>query len=592
MEKKITKDELVIIAMILSVAISIVAVKLYSGSMYMGPAKSGDIKGELQCESTTHTQTDYQVMATLPSETQSQTEETVTEEITEKYEVMPDIVDKVVEYDKAEDAQSLRKPVKEEPATKAPTLPPVTQVTAKPDNYVFTITAPLYDSKGNVVYQLTDKTKVLKQDEIKTYIKGDKTEIIIKNGDKYTTIKGYVYAKDFVGTRKTEVITKLLVPVGSQKESQDAVTEKATAAGTSASEASSKTVSKETESSTGEEVTEKKTQDSGETQTETKTTDVTEKNSEESNIKETEAVSKDSGQNPSKGADEGKSEASGEKQSEVSTERTSESQSDSYSALTEYYVYELKAYTNDTKMNTKVSGWYKQGDKTYYYYHEKSYAVGMTDIAGVKYYFNSEGELSSMRGIDVSMWQGKIDWKKVKDAGIEFVIIRAGVRGYQTGKLSIDERFAENVKGARENGLVIGAYIFSQAINEKEMQEEASLIVTLCKQYNITGPVVIDSEEVNSWVARQNKLSKEERTRLINMYGDIVRNNGFSPMLYTGASWLETAIDSDKLTGMRRWIAKWSKTPPKCDYEIWQYSDSGRIDGIKEYVDLNVWIKE
>ena len=108
----------------------------------------------------------------------------------------------------------------------------------------------------------------------------------------------------------------------------------------------------------------------------------------------------------------------------------------------------------------------------------------------LKYY--NDGKLASFLGIDVSRYQKDIDFNQVKSAGIEFVMIRVGARGYQTGQISLDEYFAQNMTRARDAGLDIGVYFYSQAVNEAEALEEANLVIEACKDYKLTYPVALD----------------------------------------------------------------------------------------------------
>lgn len=222
--------------------------------------------------------------------------------------------------------------------------------------------------------------------------------------------------------------------------------------------------------------------------------------------------------------------------------------------------------------------------------------TGWQNVNNASYWFNENGELSSKAGIDVSQWNGKIDWAKVKADGIEFAFIRAGVRGCVTGKIVYDERFVENVKGATANGIEVGVYFFSQAINAEEGKEEAVWTLNAIEGLNVTGPVVIDSEYV-SWdpaagdtEPRGNKLSTATRTETVVAFCNAVKAQGRKPMIYASRSWFENQLDLSKLTGFEKWLAVWASTVSWSQpFSVWQGTSTGKVDGISGNVDRNAW---
>ena len=208
-----------------------------------------------------------------------------------------------------------------------------------------------------------------------------------------------------------------------------------------------------------------------------------------------------------------------------------------------------------------------------------------------------------MKGIDVSIYQGIIDWKKVKDDNVDFVIIRAGYRGYgSNGTLVTDGKFKANIEGAIKNNIDVGVYFFSQAINEKEAIEEANYVLNLVKGYKIAYPIVIDTEESSSpsKQGRADGLSKEERTIVVKAFCNTIVNAGYEPMIYANKWWLTEKLDLSKLSNYIVWLAHYTgatKDNPflkqsdyKGKYVMWQYTDKGSINGITGYVDLNVTI--
>lgn len=205
-------------------------------------------------------------------------------------------------------------------------------------------------------------------------------------------------------------------------------------------------------------------------------------------------------------------------------------------------------------------------------------------------------------GIDVSKHQGNIDWAQVKEAGYTFAIIRCGYRGYETGALATDSKFEQNIKGALENGIQVGIYFFSQAITEKEAQEEASLVINLIKDYNITYPVVFDWETAAG--RRTNiGLSNATMTKIVNTYLSMVENAGYTGMVYGNKTDL-SRFDIDTVSkNYKVWFARYTTTyygtgvyykagnsTPEtiCSYQMWQYTSTGRVPGISTNVDMNV----
>ena len=222
--------------------------------------------------------------------------------------------------------------------------------------------------------------------------------------------------------------------------------------------------------------------------------------------------------------------------------------------------------------------------------------TGWQNINNVSYWFNENGEPSSKAGIDVSQWNGKIDWAKVKADGIEFAFIRAGVRGCVTGKIVYDERFVENVKGATENGIEVGVYFFSQATTAEEGKQEAEWTLNAIEGLNVTGPIVIDSEHVvwnrnaGDTEPRGNKLSAATRTETVVAFCSAVKAQGRKPMIYASQSWFEKQLDLSKLTGIEKWLARWAATVSWSQpFSVWQSCSDGKVDGISGNGDRNAW---
>ena len=204
------------------------------------------------------------------------------------------------------------------------------------------------------------------------------------------------------------------------------------------------------------------------------------------------------------------------------------------------------------------------------------------------YSYVKDGRVVSKTGIDVSEFQGDIDWQAVKNAGVDFVFIRALYRGYSNGQMVVDKRFDVNMKGAIDAGLDVGVYVFSQAIDETEAMEEAREVVDLVKKYHITLPIVYDVERIDYANARANNLTSTQRTLVVKAFLDEVSNQGYSPMLYHNMEMGAVLLDFPKLTKYDKWLANYTEELYwPYEYRCWQYG-TAEIDGIKGKVDMDM----
>ena len=154
-------------------------------------------------------------------------------------------------------------------------------------------------------------------------------------------------------------------------------------------------------------------------------------------------------------------------------------------------------------------------------------------------------------GIDVSYHQGNSDWKKVKAAGVQFAIIRAGYRSYGEGKLYPDKQVDNYIPAAINAGIPVGAYIFSQAITEKEAREEADYIISKVSKYKLKLPIVLDYEYVTPTLGRlaTAKLSRAKKTKICNAFCARVASKGYTPMVYANRSMLTNDMYADQIDG-------------------------------------------
>ena len=202
-------------------------------------------------------------------------------------------------------------------------------------------------------------------------------------------------------------------------------------------------------------------------------------------------------------------------------------------------------------------------------------------------------EYTSSLGIDVSSHQSSIDWEMVSDAGIEFVYIRVGYRGYQSGLLNLDTMFYEHYEGAKAAGLEVGVYFFSQAISAEEAIEEAYFVYSIIKDLDIDLEVVYDLEEISDDVSRIVDVSAEVRTECAIAFASKIEELGFSSMIYTNLFWTIHYYDLMQIMNYPIWYAQYSDAPDLPYYfRLWQYTDSGVVFGIEELVDINIRIED
>lgn len=200
-----------------------------------------------------------------------------------------------------------------------------------------------------------------------------------------------------------------------------------------------------------------------------------------------------------------------------------------------------------------------------------------------------DGETVSIKGIDVSTYQGDIDWEKVAASGVKFVFIRLGYRGYESGLLVKDDRFEDNIRGALQNGIAVGVYFVTQAISVEEAVEEAQFVMENIRPYNVTWPIVLDIEDAASAAARTAELSQQARTDHAIAFCETVKESGYTPMLYCNIRWFIEKLDITRITDYDKWFAQYFRKPffPYA-FQVWQYSSTGRIDGIEGNVDYNI----
>lgn len=192
----------------------------------------------------------------------------------------------------------------------------------------------------------------------------------------------------------------------------------------------------------------------------------------------------------------------------------------------------------------------------------------------------------TVKGIDVSSFQGDINWDKVKESGVEFVMVRCGYRNLTNEEIHEDSKFRYNISEANRVGIPVGVYFYSTAISEKEVLEEASFVLNLIKDYDVIYPVVYDFELFNQkrTVGFNDKYINDNALRFL----DYMIAHGYMGMLYTNLNAIKYHWNLDNFNGYKLWYAQYIDVATyEGKYDMWQYSDSGRIDGIVGNVDLN-----
>lgn len=204
-------------------------------------------------------------------------------------------------------------------------------------------------------------------------------------------------------------------------------------------------------------------------------------------------------------------------------------------------------------------------------------------------YYDGDGRRISHKGIDVSRYQGEIDWEKVAQDEVEYAFIRLGIRGYTEGAIQEDEQFEKNIRGARNNDIAVGVYFFTQATSVEEAEEEAQYVLDKIAPYKVDYPVVIDVEAVANRRARTRELTKEERTQYCIAFCEKIRAAGYTPMIYGNLKTFMLMLDLEQLEDYDKWFANYDdRFYYPYDFKIWQYTDEGSVDGIDAAVDLNI----
>lgn len=214
----------------------------------------------------------------------------------------------------------------------------------------------------------------------------------------------------------------------------------------------------------------------------------------------------------------------------------------------------------------------------------------MEDKAGLKRYMEN-GKKTSYVGVDISGQTGSVNFSRLKTAGVDYVMIRLGGRGYSTGQIALDENFKENIEGAIAEELGVGVYFYSQAISRDEAVQEANIVLQNLEPYkaHIKYPIAFDMEFVVNDESRIDGLSRDDRTAIAKSFLEVVRAGGYVPMIYGNKEWLLKEIDLAKLQDYDVWLAQDADIPDyPYQYAMWQYTSTGVVNGISGDAELNI----
>ncbi|MBD5454622.1 MAG: hypothetical protein HDR30_09970 [Lachnospiraceae bacterium] len=216
--------------------------------------------------------------------------------------------------------------------------------------------------------------------------------------------------------------------------------------------------------------------------------------------------------------------------------------------------------------------------------------TNMSETANLRKYTDN-GKKISYVGVDISKHNGTVNFRSMKAAGIDYVMIRLGARGYSTGQLSLDDNFVENIEDAIDAGLDIGIYFYSQAVTLEEATQEVNFVVQNLTPYkeHINYPVAFDMENVVNDKARIDGLSREDKTAISAAFLSGVQAAGYIPMLYGNKEWLIKNIDLAQLQNYDVWLSEDEDIPDyPYQYTMWQYTTTGVLNGITGDANLNL----
>ena len=238
-------------------------------------------------------------------------------------------------------------------------------------------------------------------------------------------------------------------------------------------------------------------------------------------------------------------------------------------------------------------GWIEEDGKLYNYDAFGRMRTGLQQVDGKLYYFGQDGAKASALGIDVSFYNKGIDWPAVKAQGIDFAILRAGGRGWETGLIYPDSCFAQNLRNARAAGIDLGVYFYSTAVTAKEAVDEANFILSCLNGTELEYPIFFDIEQSGDYPnGRYDRLSKAERDEIIAAFCKRIRDAGYRTGVYSGLYFFEEHVAYSSIEPHMIWLANYTRGGrlPSFSgrYDIWQFTEKGTVNGIRGIVDMNV----
>ena len=210
---------------------------------------------------------------------------------------------------------------------------------------------------------------------------------------------------------------------------------------------------------------------------------------------------------------------------------------------------------------------------------------------GFMAYFDDDGNKISHLGCDLSYHNKIVDFDELAASGCEFVMLRCGYRGYSEGGLVKDEKFDRYASEAQRTGIKLGVYFFTQALTPEEAEAEAEYVLELIKDYDISYPVAFDTEYIDDEEARTNvtEISDELRSEICIAFCEKIREKGYYPMIYASENWMRRYLELESLQDYDFWAPQYlEENDFLYDFTMWQYTDSGNIQGVRGDVDLDI----
>ena len=242
-----------------------------------------------------------------------------------------------------------------------------------------------------------------------------------------------------------------------------------------------------------------------------------------------------------------------------------------------------------------VYGWQRDGENVYYVNQDGRCLTGLRLVDGKWYYFAPDGTKAEALGVDVSYYNEDVDWRAVRAQGIDFAIVRVGGRGWTYGVIYGDARSRQYLHNAREAGLRVGVYFYSTAGSEREAAEEARAVLAVLDGQQLDLPVFIDVEESGEYpYGRSDLLDRETRTNTVLAFCRVIEAAGYEAGIYSGQYFYNTQLYLEGFGDRMIWIANYSASErgrvPGFGgrYQIWQFTDRGKVKGISGYTDMNV----